>query len=180
MNYCSVCNNTARFCIIINQETDNAVMNIEMTNIIENKQNKETYGLINVDGPTTIVHCTLLNNDPLHRWFYASRDGGVEAGVITLIDCTIEDNFTLHTSGDVTYDDITPSESFINALRHTENEHCAAAYDFVGSLTPDFGFPNNLCSKRPAHLDGEENDADIDFGLNKEVLVLCMFDSVDE
>ena len=94
---------------------NNAVMKIEKTNIIENRQNTNMFGIINIDGPTLLVHCTFLDNDRDHRWFYVLEDGYID-----LIDCTIDSDYTTHTVGVVYVYFIQPFEgmSFINALKH--------------------------------------------------------------
>ena len=164
IEYCTIRNNFATAYTIIDQDTSNAIIKIANTNMIECSQGTPSYGIINVDGHTTIVHCTLLNNDPNYRWFFArTTDGGI--GQITVIDCTIDVSLdALNTSGTVILESITPTDdgkSFINALKHTENEYCLAQFDFVGSLTPDFGFPNNLCSKKPDHMKNNDDDMNV-------------------
>ena len=155
LKYSSVRNNSARFEVCINQEMDNAGMRISRTNIIENRQNTTSFGIVNVDGPTYIVDCTVLENDEKCEWLHVD-----EVGYIEIVDCTIDADYESHMGTSVTYDSITPMDGilFINAIKHTENEYCAAAYDFVGSLTPNLGFPNNLCSKKPDHMNDDDDD----------------------
>ena len=158
IKFCTMRNDIALTSEVINFDRQNAKHTISHSNIINNTQLQNVRALIVVDGPTTIEHTSFLDNDKDRDMFYG------RSGEITLIDCTIDADLVNCIIGNVIWNEITPSDdgkSFINALKHTENDHCLAQFDFFGSLTPDFGFPNNLCSKKPDHVNNDDDDMNI-------------------
>ena len=111
--YCSIRGNQARESIIFDFNI-NANYMLSHMNFISNYQIQTSYGLINIDGPVLVTHCTFLSNDlnTSHRWF------SVQGGYFILFDLTIDAAYTSHVGRSVYTYFIQPFEgtSFINAL----------------------------------------------------------------
>ena len=101
------------------------------SNIINNECNSSTNGMIFTYSPLYIKHCCMLdNNAPI--WFEGN------GATITIIDCTIKEEYITNTTGSVTTngDSWKAISSFINAIKCTEDvPYCEASYDSAGGLT---------------------------------------------
>ena len=103
-----------------------AFKEINRCNVLRNtQQNTDTRGTICSNGNLDIKSSCILDNSAKYD-FYAN------SYTITITDCTRDTN--KETYGSVTIKE-TPAQSFINALIHTQAEHCVAQFDSVGDLT---------------------------------------------
>jgi len=125
--------------ICLQLEQGSAFKEINRCNVLRNtQQNTNTYGTIYSYGNLDIKSSCILDNSAKYD-FYAYN-----SYTITITDCTRDTN--KETYGSVTIKE-TPAQSFINALIHTQAEHCVAQFDSVGDLTIEIQITKRTLSK---------------------------------
>ena len=114
-------NNTAEGTKCIGFDRTFAHYQIMQSNIIENRQERSTYGLIYISHDTNINSCAILNNVALYLF-----DVYRNTTIVKIINCTIsEEALTNYTgSGMIITDDWYPLSPFINLIHATQLEYC--------------------------------------------------------
>ena len=140
MTFSSFRNNTAieglttgYACIHCYSGYEQFIHQISYTNIIENKQDSDEYGIIYTEGSAnlTMKHCSVYGNcnNGKGTVFYVS------SGSITCIDCSVDGNQKTSTSGTFTFKE-DPSEPFLNYYKFLNLDECNAGLDSWGTLYP--------------------------------------------
>jgi hypothetical protein len=142
VSYNSIVNNTANSynCIWFHNSGSSNCM--DSCNILNNKQDLSTYGIILTYGDLIIKDSCILGNDEKNNVFFECTS----SKKITISNCTIDGNIFAsgRYSGSVTIIK-TNEKPFINALSHIVTQRCDSYFDSYGTLT----LKPNIPSKSP-------------------------------